>query len=98
MADNQDLHLTTEHESTILWPHNAVKTVRDWAVEGLDVEEDVVFYMVWFAFILGNWKALVSSTAPDGRYYEVTFNIVKDEIYVDTYVKSHNHKITLKKD
>lgn len=91
MADN--LHLTTEHESTTLWPENAVAMVRDWAVDGLGVPDDAVFYMVWFCFILGGWKALVSSTEADGRYYEVTYNKAKDETYVDTYKKTHNHVI-----
>jgi hypothetical protein len=91
MADN--MNLTTEHESSTLWPKSAVETVRDWAVEGLRVPEDTAFYLVWFCFILGGWKALVSSTEPDGRYYEVTYNISKKETYVDTYKKTHNHMI-----
>lgn len=47
-------------------------------------------YIVWYAFVLGNWKALVSSTIEDGRYYEVTFNKDKSEMYVDSYVKEEN--------
>lgn len=47
-------------------------------------------YIVWFAFTLGNWKALASTTLPDGRYYEVTYNKAKNEIYVDTYLKVDN--------
>lgn len=51
--------------------------------------EDQVF-VVWFSFTLGNWKALVSTTLPDGRYYEVTHNKVKGETYIDTYIKLEN--------
>jgi hypothetical protein len=47
-------------------------------------------YVVWFAYTLGNWKALCASTLPDGRYYEVTFSAVKQEAYVDTYIKLEN--------
>lgn len=47
-------------------------------------------YVVWFTFILGNWKALCSTSLPDGRYYEVTYNDAKSEAYVDTYRKTHN--------
>lgn len=94
MADN--MNLTTEHESGIHWPHTAVATVKEWAVEGLGVPEATEFYLVWFCFILGGWKALVSSTEPDGRYYEVTYNISKNETYVDTYKKTHNHVINEK--
>lgn len=94
MADNTGLHLTTEHESQIQWPEAAVMIAREWATDGLGVDESAVFYMVWFCFILGGWKALVSSTEADGRYYEVTYNKTKGETYVDTYTKTHNHCIT----
>lgn len=51
-------------------------------------------YVVWFAKTLQNWKALVSSTVPDGKYYEVTFNGDKNEYYVDVYEKRDNVKVT----
>jgi hypothetical protein len=44
-------------------------------------------YVVMFAYVLGGWKALVSTSRPDGRYFEVTHNKDKGEIYVDFYVK-----------
>lgn len=47
-------------------------------------------YIVWFSYILGGWKALLSTVHPDGKYYEVTYNRVKHEVYVDTYVKTSN--------
>ena len=50
--------------------------------------EDV--YVVWFCKTLQNWKALVSTTLPDGKYYEVTHNGDTNETYVDVYVKLDN--------
>jgi hypothetical protein len=50
-------------------------------------------YIVWFCFTLGNYKALVSTSLPDGRYYEVTYNANKGEMYIDTYVKVDNVQI-----
>ena len=47
-------------------------------------------YVVWFAKTLQNWKALVSSTLPDGMYYEVTYNGDKHETYIDAYKKFDN--------
>lgn len=47
-------------------------------------------YVVWFCYILGGWKALISTTLPDGMYYEVTYNKEKAETYVDAYKKFHN--------
>lgn len=51
--------------------------------------EDEV-YVVWFCYILGGWKALVSTTLPDGMYYEVTYNKEKREAYLDAYKKFDN--------
>lgn len=47
-------------------------------------------YVVWFCYILGGWKALCSTSLPDGRYYEVTFNREMGEVFIDTYRKTHN--------
>jgi hypothetical protein len=52
-------------------------------------------YVVWFAKTLQNWKALISTTLPDGMYYEVTFNGDADLIYLDAYKKFENTKIPL---
>lgn len=48
------------------------------------------FYIVWFAKVLGNWKALVSTDLMRGQYWEVTHNGNKDETYVDHYNKVSN--------
>lgn len=50
-------------------------------------------YVVLFAYILGNWKATVSTDMPDGKYYEVTYNAAKREAYLDEYVKVVNVQI-----
>ena len=50
-------------------------------------------YIVWFSKTLQNWKALVSTTMPDGRYYEITHNGDDGETYLDIYVKLDNHVI-----
>lgn len=48
-------------------------------------------YVVSFSFVLGNWKALVSTTLPDGMYYEVTRNLLMEETYITSY-KQWEHK------
>ena len=47
-------------------------------------------YVVWFCKTLQNWKALLSTTVPDGMYYELTYNGDKHETYVDAYRKWEN--------
>lgn len=51
--------------------------------------EDEV-YVVWFSKTLQNWKCLISTTLPDGMYYEVTYNGDKRETYIDAYKKFDN--------
>lgn len=52
-------------------------------------ESDEV-YVVWFSKTLQNWKTLLSTTLPDGMYYEVTYNGDKEETYLDAYKKFQN--------
>jgi hypothetical protein len=52
-------------------------------------------YVVWFAKTLQHWKALVASDLPDGMYYELTFNGVKNELYLDAYRKVDNVTVKL---
>lgn len=48
-------------------------------------------YIVWLVKVLGNNKALASTTVSgDGLYFEITYNGHKDEVYVDKYVKESN--------
>lgn len=70
--------------------NKAIRLVK----EEMGVPEDTMggatVYVVWFVKVLQNWKAMVSTDLPDGRYYEVTYNGDKGEAYVDTYVKILN--------
>jgi hypothetical protein len=47
-------------------------------------------YVVWFCKTLENWKALLSTTVPDGMYYEVTHSGNAKETYIDAYKKFDN--------
>lgn len=89
MADN--MNLTTEHERPEDIPSKARGLVAGFikANDDVDLSSSEV-YVVWFCFILGGWKALVSTTIADGRYYEVTYNKVADKIYLDVYEKIKN--------
>lgn len=78
----------------------ARKIVYEYVMDHLDksderhktFSEDEV-YVVWFSKTLQNWKALVSTTLPDGMYYEVTYNGDKRETYVDVYKKFQNYRV-----
>ena len=47
-------------------------------------------YVVWMCKTLQNSKALLSTTLPDGMYYELTWNGDKGELYLDAYKKFQN--------
>jgi hypothetical protein len=51
-------------------------------------------YVVWFSKTLQNWKALVSTTVPDGMYYELTHDGDKKVTYLDAYKKFDNVAIS----
>lgn len=70
--------------------------VRAYIEEHLDKSEktpDFDVYTVWKSKALQNWKYLVSSTLPDQKYYELTYNGDKGEWYLDVYVKLENRVI-----
>ena len=77
----------------------ARQIVRDYFNNHVDVTDNINIgiedvYVVWFSKTLQNWKALVSTTIPDGKYYEVTYNGDKKEAYVDVYVKVDNKVVS----
>ena len=70
--------------------------VRKYVEEHLDkndLKQEFEVFVVWQCYILGNTKWLLSTTLPDGMYYEVTYNKVKDEFYLDAYKKFENRCI-----
>lgn len=76
----------------------ARQIVRDYFNSHVDVTDGVQIsiedvYVVWFSKTLQNWKALVSTTVPDNKYYELTYNGDKGETYVDVYVKLDNQVV-----
>ena len=51
-------------------------------------KEDI--YCVWNCKTLQNNKGLFSTTVPDTRYFEITYNGDKKEFYFDSYIKEVN--------
>ncbi len=77
----------------------ALRLVRDYILEHLDPSDleikEFEVYTVWKCKTLQNWKYMISSTLPDGMYYEVTYNGDKDEMYLDAYKKFENRCIVV---
>jgi hypothetical protein len=84
------------YDSRESYPDKAIRLVAAYVIKQLEkTDHHVQFdarnvYVVWSAKTLQNWKALVSTTLPDGMYYEVTYNGDKGETYIDAYKKFDN--------
>ena len=71
----------------------AIQLVKDYIFSHLDKSDpkpSFEIFTVWKCKILQNWKYLLSSTLPDGMYYEATYNGDKKEWYLDAYKKFEN--------
>jgi hypothetical protein len=71
-----------------------IGTRRGDSIVPISIDE---IYVVWFAFVRGNWKAILSTSRPDGRIWEVSYKRYDDRdpgepeaLVVDTYLKTHN--------
>lgn len=69
--------------------------VRKYIEEEMDKSDtpeltDDDIYVAWSAKVLQNNKALLSTSLPDGMYYEITYNGDKNELYFDAYKKLKN--------
>lgn len=75
----------------------AIKIVNDYVWSHLDLTDDhpdaFEIFVVWKCKVLQNWKWLISTSLPDGMYYEVTYNGDKKEFYLDAYKKFENRCI-----
>lgn len=76
----------------------AISIVRKYILEHLDKSDPAQkfdAFTVWKAKVLQNWKYLISSTLPDGMYYELTYNGDKEEWYLDAYKKFENRVVKI---
>lgn len=80
--------------------NTVIKLVKDYVISHLD-ESDLTpkfeVFIVWKAKIIQNWKYLISTTLPDGMYYELTFDGDKNRWYLDAYKKFDKQCITVSK-
>ena len=58
--------------------------VADYDIPKITFDEG---FVVWYNYTVGNAKALISTTRPDHKYYELTYHVGKNELYIDAYLK-----------
>lgn len=77
------------------------KIVKQYALEHLDKSDNIPefdVFVVWSCKTLQNSKALLSTSLPDGMYYELTYNGDKKELYFDAYKKFENKCIKVEEE
>lgn len=78
----------------------AKKAVRDYIRQSQNQtyttlpRPDFDVYVIWWSKTLQNWKAVLGTTLPDGKIYELTHNGNENTTYFDVYGKVHNFAIT----
>lgn len=75
----------------------AMHLVRSYILDHLDKSEETPefeVYTVWKCKVLQNWKYLLSSTLPDGMYYEMTYDGDQKRWYLDAYKRIENKLYT----
>ncbi len=58
--------------------------IADYDIPKITKEE---CFVVWYNYTVGNAKSLISTTRPDHKYYELTYHLGKNELYIDAYLK-----------
>lgn len=81
------IELPMQAQLAVVAVENELKGIEEGAWDALTLENT---RLVWFAKTLKNWKALVITTMPDQRFYEVTHNGETGDTYIDVYEKIHN--------
>lgn len=81
-------------------PDGLIKAFVDYFNEEIadfDVPEihETEVYIVWFAYIVGNAKALISTKRQDHKYYELTYHLDKNQLHVDSYLKVKHDSIDI---
>lgn len=88
-------HRNAEYPDTDAFMARARQIVMDHALtNGTHLTTQQV-RIAWFSRTLQNWKALISTSLPDFRYYEVIHNGDRSETYLDVYDRVESTTIPL---
>lgn len=80
-----------ENEFTNVAKDLVVDEIQNYLTAGETKKPKV--YVVWLVKVLENNKCLISTHEVDGYYWEVTYNGLKGEFYVDRYYKENNRMV-----
>lgn len=83
-------------------PDGFVTRAKTYVVENYNQHHDVPLsiddmQVLWFAKVVSNWKALVTSPEARGMIWLVTNNASRQEVYIEIFKKINNIKISTRK-
>ena len=77
----------TSYEFEIAAKNAVMNIIQDRYGETYGIHE---MHFTSFSHVLGNKKATLIDCGNNARYYEVTYDLGNDAMYVDVYEKQHN--------
>ena len=72
-----------------------IKILKDYIDKNLKSKSDYRIFITWKCKTLQNYKYLLCTDLQDDKYYELTYNGDKKELYIDEYDKVNNVAINM---
>lgn len=72
-----------------------IELLRSYINENLKCNPDYDVFITWKCKTLQNYKYLLCTNLNDNKYYELTYNGDKKELYIDEYDKVNNVAIDM---
>lgn len=81
------MKIKNSYDFEVVCKNALIKELADKYNEDLSIED---LHLVWFTKALKVYKCVIIDLGDNQRYYECTYNIDKNELYVDIYEKQYN--------
>lgn len=72
-----------------------IEILKEYIDKHLGSNQDYQIFITWKCKTLQNYKYLLCTNLNDNKYYELTYNGDKRELYIDEYDKVNNVAIDL---
>ncbi len=80
----------TSYEFEVSAKNEVIKIIKKMYDEDYNIED---MHFTSFSHVLGNKKATMIDSGNNARYYEITYDIANNAMYVDVYEKQRNVRI-----
>lgn len=80
----------TSYEFEVAAKNAVIKVIKETYGEDFNIHE---IHFTSFSYVLGDNKATMIDCGNNARYYEVTYDLLNNAMYVDVYEKKRNVRI-----